>query len=79
MKYFLLTIMVLAVYVVHQDFWNWQNASLVGFLPVGLAYHAFYSILCAIMMAVLVKCAWPEHLEVEESQIAPGAAQGDGH
>jgi len=34
-----------------------------GFLPVGLAYHAGYSILAAIMMAVLVKVAWPEHLE----------------
>jgi len=78
MKSLLLAILVMAVYVLHQDFWNWRNTSLVGFLPVGLAYHAFYSLLCAAMMAILVKFAWPEHLEVEESQIAPGARE-EGH
>ena len=78
MKSILLALLVMAVYVLHQDFWNWRNTSLVGFLPIGLAYHAFYSILCAAMMAILVKFAWPEHLEVEESQNAPGARE-EGH
>ena len=78
MKSILLALLVLGVYVLHQDFWNWKNTSLIGFLPVGLAYHACYSILCAAMMATLVKFAWPEHLEVEESQMAPGSQEG-GH
>ena len=48
--------MIAGVYVLHQDFWNWKNSDVVlGFLPVGLAYHAGYSILAAIMMAVLVR------------------------
>ncbi len=60
----LLTLLVIAVYLVHQDFWNWKNSTLVfGFLPMGLAYHAAYSILASITMAVLVKFAWPAHLE----------------
>jgi hypothetical protein len=61
----LLTLLVLAVYLVHQDFWNWKNAKplIFGFLPIGLAYHAAYSILAAITMAMLVKFAWPKHLE----------------
>ena len=60
----LLTLMVLAVYALHQDFWLWQDRSLVfGFLPVGLAYHAGYAIVAACMMAALVKFAWPAHLE----------------
>jgi uncharacterized protein DUF3311 len=60
----LLTLMVLLVYVLHQDSWNWHDRTVVlGFLPVGLAYHAAYSILAAIMMAVLVRFAWPEYLE----------------
>src|ERR1051325_5115981 len=64
----LLTLMVLIVYVLHQDFWLWGDRTLVlGFLPVGLAYHAFYSILAAIMMAVLVRFAWPAHLEEAET------------
>jgi uncharacterized oligopeptide transporter (OPT) family protein len=69
MKKFLLFILVAAVYVLHQDYWNWKNSDVVlGFLPVGLAYHAGYSILAAVMMAVLVKFAWPKHLEDVEPQ-----------
>jgi hypothetical protein len=60
----LLTFLVLAVYLLHQDFWNWKKTDLVfGFLPIGLAYHAGYSILASITMALLVKFAWPKHLE----------------
>ena len=65
-KVFLLTAMIAVIYVLHQDFWNWKASDplIFGFLPIGLAYHAGYSILAAIMMAVLVKFAWPSHLEV---------------
>ena len=69
-KNLLLFLLVCGVYLLHQDFWNWKKAGplIFGFLPVGLAYHAGYSILAAIMMAVLVKFAWPEHLETSEPQ-----------
>ena len=64
-KALLLTLLVAIVYVLHQDFWNWRQTEplIFGFLPIGLAYHAGYSILAAIMMALLVKFAWPKHLE----------------
>ena len=63
-----LSLLVLGIYIVHQDFWNWKKAEplIFGFLPIGLAYHAGYSILASIMMAMLVKFAWPGHLEVSE-------------
>ena len=67
MKKLLLFLLVVGVYVLHQDLWNWKNADLIfGFLPVGLAYHAAYSVVAAIMMAILVKFAWPGHLEHSE-------------
>ena len=67
MKKFLLFLMIAFVYVIHQDNWNWKSSELIfGFLPIGMAYHAGYSILAAIMMAILVKFAWPEHLEQSE-------------
>jgi hypothetical protein len=64
----LLTILVVAVYILHQDFWNWRVAEpmIFGFIPIGLAYHAAYSIVAAALMAVLVKFAWPKHLETVE-------------
>jgi hypothetical protein len=68
MKKLLLLLLILAVYVTHQDLWNWGKADplVFGFLPIGLAYHAAYSILAAAMMAVLVAFAWPKHLEEQD-------------
>ena len=66
----LLSLLVLAVFFLHQDFWNWRNAGLVfGFLPVGLAYHAAYAIAAACLMALLVKFAWPADLDRFESKL----------
>ena len=49
--------------ILHQDFWNWDNDSLVfGFMPVGLAYHAGFSVCCAILATLAVKFAWPTEL-----------------
>ena len=64
-KALLLTLLILGVYFLHQDFWNWKKAEplVFGFLPIGLAYHAAYSVLAALLMAILVKFAWPKHLE----------------
>jgi hypothetical protein len=71
LKTFLLTALVAVVYVLHQDFWNWKEAYplVFGFLPIGLAYQAGYSILAAAMMAVLVWTAWPKHLEDVVSEV----------
>jgi len=65
MKKLLLFLLIAAVYALHQDLWNWRKSEplVFGFLPIGLAYHAGYAILASILMAILVKTAWPGHLE----------------
>lgn len=70
MKKFILFLLIALVYAAHQDLWNWREADpmLFGFLPAGLAYHAIYSIGAAILMAVLVKFAWPKNLEKHEKE-----------
>jgi hypothetical protein len=70
-KCVLVTLLIVAVYVLHQDSWNWTKSApmLFGFLPPGLAYHAGYSVWCAVMMAILVKVAWPRHLEEQKDQL----------
>ena len=67
-KTILLTLLVLVVYALHQDFWNWNQTEplLFGFMPIGLAYHAAYSGVAALLMGVFVKFAWPAHLEKVE-------------
>jgi len=50
--------------ILHQDFWNWDNANLVfGFMPVGLFYHACYSLVAAFFWYLVMRFAWPQELE----------------
>jgi Protein of unknown function (DUF3311) len=64
-----LIVLVLAVAILHQDSWFWTDKSLVlGFLPVGLAYHAFYAVLASVTMAVLVKFLWPAQLDEDGAE-----------
>jgi hypothetical protein len=73
LKKALLTLAVVAVYVLHQDVWFWRTARplVFGFLPVGLAYHAFFSILAAGLMWLLVTHAWPAELEARAEAHEP--------
>jgi len=82
LKSLLLTLLILVVYLLHQDFWNWKKAEplVFGFLPIGLAYHAGYSILASALMAVLVKFAWPRHLEnIQDATSDSDQRQKEGH
>jgi hypothetical protein len=83
----LIVVLAIALGVLHQDFWWWDNDWLVmGFMPIGLAYHAAYSILAACLWALAIKIAWPYHLEsMAEAthKVTPGftveeARDGDG-
>jgi hypothetical protein len=59
-------LLVIAVlYVLHQDLWFWRAAEplVLGFLPIGLFYHAAYTATIAGLLAWLVRAYWPAHLE----------------
>lgn len=62
---YILAALVALIYALHQDFWNWKRVEplVLGFLPIGLAYHAAYSMVVAGLMWVLVRWAWPAHLD----------------
>jgi len=70
MKRILLVIAVIALYVLHQDFWFWRTAHplVFGFVPIGLFYQGCFSVAAALIMWLLVKFAWPHHLEEEIEQ-----------
>jgi len=56
-------ILAIVLGILHQDFWNWDNDGLVfGFMPVGLFYHACYSLAAAILWAFAIKFAWPKEI-----------------
>lgn len=65
-------IVFIALFLLHQDLWFWDDRTLVmGFLPIGLAYHAGFSVAAALLWAAAVKWAWPSDIEA-------WAEQGEG-
>ena len=53
------------LFVLHNDFWLWDDPRFVLGLPVGLLYHVGFCAASAVVMVMLVRYAWPAHLEVE--------------
>ena len=66
-----LWILIAILIVAHQDFWNWNDGTLVlGFVPIGLAYHMRISLAAGIVWFLMCNLAWPKQLdeiEVEET------------
>jgi hypothetical protein len=74
MKRILLTVAVAALYVLHQDVWNWRTPRplVFGFVPIGLFYHACFAAAASLLMWLLVTYAWPAHLEREAEEAGEG-------
>jgi hypothetical protein len=56
---------VALLYLLHQDFWFWREARplVFGFLPIGLFYHVAFTLASSGALWLLVRSAWPAHLE----------------
>lgn len=67
-------LLVAAVVFLHQDTWYWRSKTLIlGLLPVGLAYHIVYTLLCSMALWTLILWVWPQHLDEDESAPAAGS------
>ena len=56
--------LVLLLGILHYDFWWWNDTSVVfGFMPIGLAWHAFISVAAAVAWWLVIKFSWPGKLE----------------
>jgi hypothetical protein len=66
------TIIVIAAYGLHQDLWLWHDARplVFGVFPVGLFYHAAYTLALSLIFWFLVTYLWPSHLEGASSSRA---------
>ncbi len=75
----LLAAAVVALYLLHQDIWFWESARplVFGFLPIGLFYHAVYSLAVVALMWALIRYAWPAHLETELPPNAESEVQSE--
>lgn len=79
-------ILFVVLFVLHHDFWAWADRRLVlGFLPLGLFYHALFSVAAGVLWALANRYAWPDALErwadeaggaARESESAPTKPAG---
>jgi hypothetical protein len=73
MRYLVWSLVVLLV-VLHQDYWQWDTATLVfGFLPYSLAYHACLSVAAAVVWLMATRYCWPR----ERERTSEGPGQGE--
>ena len=56
---------LVALFLLHNDFWLWDNPKVVLGLPIGLLYHIGFCVAAAILMALTINHAWPSHLQDE--------------
>jgi hypothetical protein len=56
----IIAVLVLILLVLHQDNWLWADDTLVlGFLPMGLFWHACISLGAALTWYLATRIAWP--------------------
>ncbi len=69
--------LVIALAVLHYDFWFWADTSLVfGFMPIGLFYQVLTSVAAGIVWWLMVKLAWPSHIEEWADEVQePGISE----
>ncbi|MYE87800.1 DUF3311 domain-containing protein [Candidatus Poribacteria bacterium] len=63
----ILYIALVVLFLLHNDFWLWDNPKRVMGLPIGLLYHIGFCAAAAILMALVINYAWPQHLRDEDT------------
>lgn len=69
----LMWIIFAALVILHQDWWFWNNGSLVfGFLPIGLAYQILITLAASALWGWAAFNAWPDHFDELTAEPATG-------
>ena len=72
MKKSLTYVVLVLLYFLHQDLWFWDNGTLIlDILPVGLLYHLVFCFASSLLLAMLIRHAWPAHLSTGGSEEKP--------
>lgn len=80
MRYLAWSLLGLLV-VLHQDYWHWNDATLVfGVLPVALAWHVGISLMAAVAWLLMTTCCWPTAVDADDDvyKVADVDAGADG-
>lgn len=59
LKWFLY-LLLLVLFILHNDFWFWGTSKIVLGIPVGLLYHILFCLAASVLMFSIVKFVWRE-------------------
>ena len=64
-------LLVVVLYLLHQDLWFWNTATpvVLGVLPIGLFYHVAYTLATAMVLWLIVSRQWPSSLEHDVTEV----------
>jgi hypothetical protein len=73
--------LIVLLAIIHHDWWWWDDSEtlVLGFIPIGLAYHACISIAAACLWAMAVTYCWPEGVDEDNEQISTAPTSRGGH
>ena len=61
------TVLVAALFVLHQDVWLWRDPRLVFGLPIGLTYHVALCLAVSLVLALALRWFWPAEMSAAGS------------
>ena len=61
-------VLLVALFVLHQDSWLWNDARLVLGLPVGLAYHVVFCLAATLVLTIAVRWSWPREAAAVDAE-----------
>ena len=59
---------LLVLLILFFNTWMWGNDALILGLPINLLYHIGLCVLTTLCMLVIVRLAWPYHLDAEDRE-----------
>ena len=61
-------VLLVALFVLHQDGWLWDDARLVLGLPIGLAYHVVFCLVATLVLTIAVRWSWPREASAADAE-----------
>lgn len=69
--------LIVLLAIVHQDFWWWDDYEplVLGFVPIGLAWHAGISLAAGVLWYLATIYCWPKELDEEDDSFVMASSE----
>ena len=65
-RFVVAAVLLVALFLLHQDAWLWHDSRVVLGLPMGLAYHVTFCVAASVVLALAVRWSWPREVPPDD-------------